>query len=142
MLQFLSLEEKKGHDQFNGIYYSLFYRLFRNFNIQLFEPITQHLDRLLTNREEGPQRLAAEIVAGMVNGSKLWTYDKLELMWRWLTPRLITTLEGINTESERNWGTCMATMYGVCEPRQLHWLTELLFALVRKPCDNSYHITA
>ncbi|KAI1720671.1 proteasome-substrate-size regulator, mid region domain-containing protein [Ditylenchus destructor] len=142
LINFLSLEEKKGQDEFNAITYSLFYRLFRNYNDQLFPSISKQLDKLLKDKREGAQRLASEIVAGLINGSKLWTFEKLEKIWAWLRPRLSSAWEEtISNESERNWGTCLATICGTCEPRMIGWLLDLLFALVRKPTENTFHMT-
>ncbi|KAI1719470.1 proteasome activator complex subunit 4 [Ditylenchus destructor] len=142
LINFLSLEEKKGQDEFNAITYSLFYRLFRNYNDQLFPSISKQLDKLLKDKREGAQRLASEIVAGLINGSKLWTFEKLEKIWSWLRPRLSSAWEEtISNESERNWGTSLATICGTCEPRMIGWLLDLLFALVRKPTENTFHMT-
>uniref|UniRef100_A0A915D6A4 Proteasome activator complex subunit 4 C-terminal domain-containing protein n=1 Tax=Ditylenchus dipsaci TaxID=166011 RepID=A0A915D6A4_9BILA len=126
MMHFLSLEEKKGSDQFDPITYSIF---------------IVHLEKLLKDKREGAQRLACEIVAGLVNGSKLWVFEKLAPVLEWLKPRLSFTLENMSNESERNWGTSIATIYGTCEARQLGWLTDLLFCLIEKPTDNSFHMT-
>lgn len=86
--------------------------------------------------------MASEIVAGLVCGSKLWTFELVKPIWDWLTPRLICSLENADTDSMRNWGTSLATICGMTEPRQVYWLVEALFSLVEKPCENSFHATA
>lgn len=81
------------------------------------------------------------MVAGLVTGAKLWRHEKLQPMWEWLAPRLTTALETMSNEAEKNWGTCMATIFGSCEPRVVHWLLQLLVGLIRKQSDNSFHVT-
>jgi len=159
MIYYFSLEEKKGHDEFNAITYSLFYvsgvklmlfkkpknlkfqRLFRNYSIHILPYFTPHLEKLLEDRREGAQRLACEIIAGMIDGAKLWRWEHHSQMVEWLRPRLLSCVEAMTTEAEKNWGTCIATIYGTCESRQLAWLTEALFQLVERPTENSFHTT-
>jgi hypothetical protein len=83
--------------------------------------------------------LASEIVAGIITGSRLWIWEKQEKVCSWIAPRLTATLESVNAEAEANWGSCLATIYSMCDIRAVSWLTEILFSLAKKPSDNSYH---
>lgn len=72
----------------------------------------------------------------------MWNFEKVKPIWDWLLPRIISALENTNNESMRNWGTSLATICGMCEPRQVDWLLQALFNLVEKPCENNFHATA
>ncbi|KAH7730239.1 Protein C14C10.5 [Aphelenchoides avenae] len=140
-IQLMSIEEKKGSDQFKAETFTFFYGLFRNYNDALLPAFKPHIEKCLTDKREGCQRLASEMVAGLVTGAKLWRFEKLEPMWEWLSPRLLAALESMSNEAEKNWGTAMATIFGSCEVRVVYWLLQLLVGLIKKPSDNSFHVT-
>ncbi|CAK5017318.1 unnamed protein product [Meloidogyne enterolobii] len=135
-----SLEDEKDDKEFDAVHFSLFNRIFRTFNDNLLDNFIAILDPLLVDNKESCQRLAAEITAGMICGSKLWKFEKREKVLKLLIPRLETTLLEVPQENEKYWGTCIATICGSCEPRQIGWLIELLFQLINKPTDISSQI--
>jgi proteasome activator subunit 4 len=113
--------------------------LFRNLNDHLMPVFKRVLGQLVQSDKEGQQRFAAEIVAGMVRGSRLWSYDKLTTMWAWLFPLLTSALENITNETSANWATCINMIFCTRDPRRVHWLVELLFSLNEKLTESSFH---
>uniref|UniRef100_A0A8C6U8T4 Proteasome activator subunit 4b n=1 Tax=Neogobius melanostomus TaxID=47308 RepID=A0A8C6U8T4_9GOBI len=113
LIEFLSLEERKGKDSFNPRRFCLFKGLFRNYG-DAFLP-------LLCS-----QRCVCEITAGLIRGSKLWSFSKVDRLWQLLCPLIRTALSNITVETYTDWGTCIATVCEGRDPRKLHWLLELL----------------
>ncbi|KAE8600768.1 hypothetical protein XENTR_v10013403 [Xenopus tropicalis] len=126
LIKFLSLEDRKGKDKFNPRRFCLFKGLFRNFDDAFLPILKPHLERLVADSHESTQRCAAEIIAGLIRGSKHWTFEKLENLWKFLCPLLRTALSNITVETYSDWGTCIATSCESRDPRKLHWLFELL----------------
>ncbi|ETE72009.1 Proteasome activator complex subunit 4, partial [Ophiophagus hannah] len=124
LIKFLSLEDRKGKDKFNPRRFCLFKGLFRNFDDTFLPVLKPHLERLAEDSHESPQRCVAEIIAGLIRGSKHWTFEKVENLWKVLCPLLRTALSNITVETYNDWGTCIATSCESRDPRKLHWLFE------------------
>uniref|UniRef100_A0A8C3XZU5 Proteasome activator subunit 4 n=1 Tax=Catharus ustulatus TaxID=91951 RepID=A0A8C3XZU5_CATUS len=126
LIKFLSLEDRKGKDKFNPRRFCLFKGLFRNFDDAFLPVLQPHLEQLVADSHESTQRCLAEIIAGLIRGSKHWTFEKVEKLWKLLCPLLRTALSNITVETYNDWGTCIATSCESRDPRKLHWLFELL----------------
>uniref|UniRef100_A0A2K6F2P3 Proteasome activator complex subunit 4 n=2 Tax=Propithecus coquereli TaxID=379532 RepID=A0A2K6F2P3_PROCO len=126
LITFLSLEDRKGKDKFNPRRFCLFKGIFRNFDDAFLPVLKPHLERLVADSHESTQRCVAEIIAGLIRGSKHWTFEKVEKLWELLCPLLRTALSNITVETYNDWGTCIATSCESRDPRKLHWLFELL----------------
>ncbi|XP_063073010.1 proteasome activator complex subunit 4B [Engraulis encrasicolus] len=93
----------------------------------MFLPLLKpHMERLANDSHESTQRCVAEIIAGLVRGSKHWNYKKLQALWEFLIPLMRTALSRITVETYTDWGTCVATACESRDPRKLHWLLEML----------------
>jgi proteasome activator subunit 4 len=142
ILELMAVEEKKGSEEFNSSSYSLFYGLTRSFGTVIVEAFRPFVEELLANKKESSQRLAAELVAGIIKGSKLWTYDKVKPLQDWLGPLLMTNFETINVEIEQIWAQALSNIFFDSEPRQTAWLFDILMELWAKPTENTYHTAA
>ncbi|CAF1668147.1 unnamed protein product [Rotaria sp. Silwood1] len=60
----------------------------------------------IKEKQEGIQRVVAEIVAGMIRGSKYWTVEMLDELWSKLTPFLNEAFMNISSEAVNNWCLC------------------------------------
>uniref|UniRef100_A0A3B4GPM2 Proteasome activator subunit 4 n=1 Tax=Pundamilia nyererei TaxID=303518 RepID=A0A3B4GPM2_9CICH len=125
-IEFLSLEDRKGKDKFSPRRFCLFKGLFRNFSDDFLPLFRPHMERLVADSHESKQRCVAEIISGLIRGSKHWSFLKVESLWELLCPLLRTALSNITVETYADWGTCIATACESRDPRKLHWLFEML----------------
>uniref|UniRef100_A0A673FRQ3 Proteasome activator complex subunit 4B-like n=1 Tax=Sinocyclocheilus rhinocerous TaxID=307959 RepID=A0A673FRQ3_9TELE len=126
LIEFLSLEDRKGKDKFNPRRFCLFKGLFRNYSDAFLPVLKPHMEQLANDSHESTQRCVAEIIAGLVRGSKHWSFSKVEALWKFLIPLMRTALSNITVETYADWGTCVATACESRDPRKLHWLFEML----------------
>uniref|UniRef100_A0A8C3A3V6 Uncharacterized protein n=1 Tax=Cyclopterus lumpus TaxID=8103 RepID=A0A8C3A3V6_CYCLU len=126
LIEFLSLEDRKGNDSFNPRRFCLFKGLFCNYGDTFLPLLWPHLEQLASDPHESSQRCVCEITAGLIRGSKLWSFSKVDRLWQLLCPLIRTALTNITVETYTDWGTCIATACEGRDPRKLHWLFELL----------------
>ncbi|KAM9336338.1 proteasome activator complex subunit 4B-like [Symphorus nematophorus] len=126
LIEFLSLEDRKGKDSFNPRRFCLFKGLFGNYGDVFLPLLLPHLEQLASDPHESSQRCVCEITAGLIRGSKLWSFSKVDRLWKVLCPLIRTALTNITVETYTDWGTCIATACEGRDPRKLHWLFELL----------------
>jgi proteasome activator subunit 4 len=99
MIDLLSLEEHKGKDKFDPRKFILWKGLFRNHGDNFLPVLKPHIKRLYAAPHESEQRCAAEMLAGLVRGSKHWTWDMTERLWAWLVPVLKRILGSVTVET-------------------------------------------
>ncbi|XP_074520213.1 proteasome activator complex subunit 4B [Halichoeres trimaculatus] len=126
LIEFLSLEDRKGKDSFNPRRFCLFKGLFRNYGDVFLPLLWPHLEQLASDPHESSQRCVCEITAGLIRGSKLWSFSQVDGLWKLLCPLIRTALTNITVETYTDWGTCIATACEGRDPRKLHWLLEML----------------
>jgi hypothetical protein len=76
-----TIENRKGEDHFNqdkGLFYS---GLFDQMGHSVLEIFVPHIKRLAKSGEEADQRFAAEVVYGMIRGSRFWSYKSTVALW-------------------------------------------------------------
>ena len=67
------------------------------------EPI---LTDLLSKKDKNKQRAGAELLAGVIGGSKNWPGEKQKILWDWLTPQVPSLLGGnVQTDTIMVWTT-------------------------------------
>ncbi|CAF1592529.1 unnamed protein product, partial [Adineta steineri] len=75
--QLMILNETEEQKNFDKDQFVMFKGLFRNFGLAFFDNFMEQLNELahekITKKQEGSHQVAAQIVAGMICGSKNWT---------------------------------------------------------------------
>lgn len=126
LIKFYSLETKKDNDKFNYYKYRLFKALFRNHGIVFLKNFLPHLHELVKDKQESSQRCAAEIIAGIIKGSKHWPFNMVCEMWDSLLPVIKLTLINMTPETLEDWVHCFSTAQQCRDPNRQHWLLEHL----------------
>ena len=109
----VSSGEAKDDEKFDNKRFYLFKCLFRNFgSTSVVNNLFQHLSALISDKQEktreSSNKLAAEILAGLVRGSKYWNLTKLKELWTNLKPVLDLIIENITNETLGLWFSCFS----------------------------------
>lgn len=79
LLQYMTLDGEGDEITFDIHRFRMFKGLFRNFGMDFIDHFMEQLYVLIheksKDKQEGSHRVAAEIVAGMIRGSKYWTLE-------------------------------------------------------------------
>ena len=92
--------------------------------IWMFAPFVQEYHK---SDKESHQICAAELVSGIIRGSKFWHYEDVSKVWNeLLTPCLKTVLKNINSETFRHWLNSLSYAVRRVDPNRVKWLYDLL----------------
>ncbi|CAF1376811.1 unnamed protein product [Rotaria sp. Silwood1] len=97
------------------------------------EQLYSLIRKKIKEKEEGSQRVAAEIVAGMIRGSKYWTVEMLDELWSKLTPFLNEAFMNISSEAVNNWCLCFRFAVADVDPRRMYHAVEFMRSLINTP---------
>jgi proteasome activator subunit 4 len=123
---YLSMEEKKGVDCFNKSRMEIFQRLSKVFGNSLLPQLVPHLQELAISSNENKQRCACEVIAGIVRGSKHWTFEMVKGLQDFLEPLLMRVLASITEETIGDWSVWASEVAADRDPHRIHWILELL----------------
>ncbi|CAF0997933.1 unnamed protein product [Rotaria sordida] len=133
----LMVLDKEGDSSFDVNRFRMFKGLFRNFGSAFVDHFMEQLYALIREKiieiQEGSQRVAAEIVAGMIRGSKYWTVEMLDELWSKLTPFLNELCMNLSSEAVLNWGCCFWFAVADVDPRRTYHTVEFMRSLINTP---------
>ncbi|KAJ2706444.1 Proteasome activator BLM10 [Coemansia sp. IMI 203386] len=108
-------------------------QLFSLFGVSLLEQAWSSIEKLAMDFERiGAQRAAAEMIAGLVRGSKHWGKDALARMWELLIPLLTLVFSRLRPDTLRFWQVCLQYSIARRDPRRYLPLIELVV------CTNAF----
>ena len=115
-IKLATIEESKGNEQFDKKKFYLFKALFRNYGtIHIINNLFEHLNALVRDRQsqthECSHKLAAEIVCGLIRGSKYWPLAQLKQMWSQLKLIFDLIIENVSTETLVIWLDCFSNSF-------------------------------
>ncbi|CAF2108179.1 unnamed protein product [Rotaria magnacalcarata] len=128
----------EGDIDFDKIRFLMYKGLFRNFGLAFVDNFIEQVYILVREQTrekyEGSHRAAAEIVAGMIRGSKYWTLAMLEELWQKLTPLLTEVTNNLNNETYSHWGSCFRYCLNDTDPRRMFQPINFISTLIN--CDT------
>uniref|UniRef100_A0A0K2T807 Proteasome activator complex subunit 4 n=1 Tax=Lepeophtheirus salmonis TaxID=72036 RepID=A0A0K2T807_LEPSM len=124
-----SIEHKKGEDFFSWDKAFFFTSLFESFNDAFVDIIFRKVSPLVESSEESHQRVAAEVVCGVVCGSRFWSYEKSKVLWeKYLIPMLDKLLNShLTNETLNDWEVCFSAITNKVDQNRMTWLYEFMF---------------
>eukprot|EP00731_Ephydatia_muelleri_P029038 Em0020g682a len=138
MVEYLCFEENKGKDRYKSDKAVLFKELFRSFGNSFLPLLKPHLERLAADQQESNQRCAVEIIAGLIAGSKHWSYEMQQDLQTFLTPLIRKVMESVTPETIDDWIACFSDISADRDPRRLHWLFEILTDTPLRGTDGAF----
>ncbi|KAL1720654.1 hypothetical protein EV715DRAFT_249853, partial [Schizophyllum commune] len=82
---------------------------------------------LLSKKDKNKQRAGAELLAGVIGGSKNWPGEKQKILWDWLTPQVPSLLGGnVQTDTIMVWTTFLEYIFYKKDPRRLQPFVDFL----------------
>lgn len=102
---YMSQESSKpNEDQFSTTNARFYKSIFQQYEIEPLQAVKPEIEKLcLEADQKNQQRAAAEIVGGIVRGSKHWDVRHVSELWTWLTPLLLQTFAAITPDSLTYW---------------------------------------
>ncbi|KAI9330364.1 hypothetical protein DFJ73DRAFT_858866 [Zopfochytrium polystomum] len=88
--------------------------------------------------DKSKQRSAAELLGGLLRGSKHWPTDKLKELWTWVTPLLSNVLPSATPDSLGFWAECINYVSANRDPRRIRPIIDLIFGWRIDPSPQSY----
>ncbi|KAG9300251.1 hypothetical protein G9A89_011324 [Geosiphon pyriformis] len=139
LTSYLSQESSRDReDKFSIPNGHLFKSIFQMYEDQFLEIVKPEVARLCEKPEEKhEQRAAAEILAGIVRGSKHWRQNTLRAMWEWLIPLLEKTFNAITPDSLTYWERFLSYSFRSRDPRRVLPLIELIFRSTLDPTSHA-----
>uniref|UniRef100_A0A914RZI0 Proteasome activator complex subunit 4 C-terminal domain-containing protein n=1 Tax=Parascaris equorum TaxID=6256 RepID=A0A914RZI0_PAREQ len=117
-----------------------FVMLFRNYNdilLSIFKPLFQ---TMVASEKVRDRRFAAELFAGLIRGSRYWTFEKLNAMWQWIGPIISSAFEELAPDSYQNWVEALQIIFSGTHLNHYRWLIETIFSVCLRPITSPVQI--
>ncbi|KAH8120571.1 ARM repeat-containing protein [Phellopilus nigrolimitatus] len=92
-----------------------------------FEYLRPTLEILINDVDQNKQRAAADLIAGILGGSKHWPSDAQERLWTWFTPFLGKILgSNVKTDTMFMWTSFLEYVFSSRDPRRIQPLVDYI----------------
>ncbi|KAL7297989.1 hypothetical protein TKK_0008999 [Trichogramma kaykai] len=102
--------------------------------------LTQFLSHLekLVEKKSNVQFTASTIFKGIVLGSKYWTFEMSQNMWKLLLPIFKKAVKNLTPETFQVWNECVISIANEIDPNRLHWFFNAIFEEFDAPTGNTF----
>ncbi|ORY39104.1 hypothetical protein BCR33DRAFT_662528, partial [Rhizoclosmatium globosum] len=134
-----SQESSKGSEHFNTDIFNLVRALAGQFEDIFVDHIKAIVVELVKDpKDKSKQRAAAELVSGIVRGSKNWSLQKRTKMWSWVMPIVSSAFQTATTETIRFWIELLNCVFANRDPRRVLPLIQFVFSWKLDPSAQSF----
>ncbi|KAI9193627.1 uncharacterized protein BJ171DRAFT_249708 [Polychytrium aggregatum] len=139
-------QEKGGDNETFSNTMAQFYKgLFINFEDRFLDLLKPKIEGLCQSAMKSEQRAGAEILSGLIRGSKHWPTgpgSKTERLWAWVVPVIRSTLAGCTSECLKLWDNFLKFVSSDRDPRRLRPILDCVFGAVFDPTSQSFFTEA
>ncbi|KAF5377624.1 hypothetical protein D9615_005155 [Tricholomella constricta] len=90
-----------------------------------FEALKPTMEKMIKNKDQNKQRAAAELVAGVICGSKHWPTTKQLNLWKWFTPFIKQIFgQNVKTDTLLIWTSFFEYIFYRTDPRRVQPLVD------------------
>ncbi|CAO3568761.1 unnamed protein product [Mortierella alpina] len=130
LVEYMAQEPVRGerHDAFSSEHARLYKSMFGLWEERLLAVVEPVVTKLCSRVDDkNAQRTAAELIGGMIRGSKHWKKEGLDRMWAWLSPLLKKTFHQCTPDSLVYWERFVKYACFYRDPRRVLPLITLIF---------------
>ncbi|KAF9535513.1 hypothetical protein CPB83DRAFT_841889 [Crepidotus variabilis] len=92
-----------------------------------FEAFRPTAEKLIADKDQNKQRAAAELLAGVLGGSKHWPQSKQDALWKWFKPKIPVILhKNIKSDTLSIWTSFLEYIFYNKDPRRVQPLVDFL----------------
>ncbi|KAF9036519.1 hypothetical protein BDZ89DRAFT_1100671 [Hymenopellis radicata] len=95
-----------------------------------FAALKPILESLIVNKEQDKQRAAAELLAGIIGGSKHWPLNKQKILWDWFKPFMKTIMANLKTDTLVTWTSFLEYVFYRKDPRRVQSIMDCVLSEV------------
>ncbi|KAF8226105.1 hypothetical protein L208DRAFT_1425249 [Tricholoma matsutake] len=93
-----------------------------------FEALRPTMEKMIADKDRDPQRAAAELIAGVIGGSKHWPPNKRRKLWEWFNPFVEQIFrQNITTDTLMIWTSFLEYIFYHTDPRRVQPLVDYIF---------------
>lgn len=134
-VNFLTVEEKKAKEKFNGCRFVIFKYLFSQYGEQISDKFIKHALRCAksTNTQDVQQRFAAEVMAATLRAPQYWPRERALNMYRRAVDIIEVGLTSVIPETLEDWGIGLVAGVEKLEPTRGRHVMDSLVKLCAPP---------
>ncbi|RCI01929.1 hypothetical protein CU098_000361, partial [Rhizopus stolonifer] len=129
---------QKQEDHFSSSNARLFSSIFQTFGDAPLSAAKEHIQKLCdATDQKSAQRAAAEMLGGLIRGTKHWNLAKLASVWTWLIPLLTSVFSNITPDSLTYWESFVRFCSSRRDPRRIQPLIDLILSGELDPTSDA-----